>query len=355
MRGEWLKHSIPCQRVRTIGCAFGSVLNRRVAPSETCSSTLLRRRIGPVTYRPAGTTTRPPVTWQARIARSIAEVQSAPGYAPKSLIRWSVIRRKLEVSDAESIGQWDSNHPGRVPGVDVTSALPVGLEDRLALFAGDLEVPVAGLGGDALRDGFQGGFYGGDVLGAVHASTEGEELVSREEGVQVMVLHADRGPADGVEPGGAKGRVVVLFRGPHVHPGQEPVGGDLAPGGVQRVAGQAEELVGRHEVVHAGFFVLAGGVESGACERSVEGSRMLVVVAGQPDRCFGQQGLVVQDDGSFEGGQHAGDAGGGDGRGGGRLGRGGGRLGRGGPRSGCHGGGGGVEAGARGGGGRGVW
>src|SRR5947207_786755 len=78
MNGEKFMHSMPCQRVNTVGYFFGSVENFTVAPGLTCRSTLLRSRTAPVRNVPAGTTTWPPpgAAVHAAIALAKAAVQS---------------------------------------------------------------------------------------------------------------------------------------------------------------------------------------------------------------------------------------------------------------------------------------
>ncbi|MFD9949169.1 hypothetical protein [Nonomuraea sp. NPDC059022] len=65
------------------------MLKAIVAPSETCSSTPLRRWTAPVRNRPGGTSTRPPpARWHAAMARRKAAVQSvtpSPA-APKAVM-----------------------------------------------------------------------------------------------------------------------------------------------------------------------------------------------------------------------------------------------------------------------------
>src|SRR5215213_1698272 len=60
MSGEKFMHSMPCQRVNTVGYFFGSVLNFTVAPAATYRFTRDSRVTGPVRKVPLGTTTRPP-------------------------------------------------------------------------------------------------------------------------------------------------------------------------------------------------------------------------------------------------------------------------------------------------------
>src|SRR3954464_15601288 len=53
-------HSMPSQRVNTVGYLAGSPTNFSVAPSERCRLTLLLSTTGPARNTPGGTTTRPP-------------------------------------------------------------------------------------------------------------------------------------------------------------------------------------------------------------------------------------------------------------------------------------------------------
>src|SRR5438309_7042012 len=82
-------HSIPSKRVRTSGYCFGSVENLSVAFFETYRLTFDLRKIAPVKYSPAGTTTRPPpALLHASIAVAIADVESlaTPVFAPNLAI-----------------------------------------------------------------------------------------------------------------------------------------------------------------------------------------------------------------------------------------------------------------------------
>src|SRR6516162_2192988 len=137
-------HSSPSKRVRTIGNCLGSVVNRMVAPLETCRLTLLFRWIAPVRKMPSGTTTRPPPAWEASaIARRKASVQSVlpSGSAPWRMISksragnfggWIRFRRSGSAAQGSSAAQ--ACRPGRSAAPAAPSAKSNCLREQLNMY-----------------------------------------------------------------------------------------------------------------------------------------------------------------------------------------------------------------------------